>query len=532
MVVCHQPLAAEQGVKVLARGGNAVDAAVTVGLLQGVVDPLNCSLGGTGQINIHMAKSGEDKIIEFHSRAGSKVKPEMWVDKIVAQSEHIWPRYVIEGHVSDRGYTSVMVPGEVMGLYEALHRFGTWDWHQTVEPAIKAAEEGFQVYAELEHLWRTREAGRLNATPSCEEIFTKNGEIYRVDETFVQKDLAKTLKKIAKSGPEAFYSGDIASKIAEDFSLNGGFITYDDLKNFKINVTDPLETEYRDYRVTSTPAPGGGISLLEILNILEGYDLTKYDWHGMGKDVAEYIKILSMAMRATRFDRANYVGDPEFVEVPTKKLISKSWAEVWRNRIESGEKIVVPRFSRPEHNQTTHVSVIDSNGNAASLTHTIGPCSGVVTPGLGFVYNSAMYKFDPIPGHPNSIAPGKRRQTQKAPTIIYKDGEPFMILGASGGERIMDSVLQTIINVIDHGMTAVEAVSAPRILCLVETIHVPTRVPEYICHQLESMGEEVHQILQSYAPSGSVQAIVVDSRKGKVYGGSDPRNGRGAVFST
>lgn len=538
MVVCPQPIAAEGGVNVLRKGGNAIDAAVTAAFIQGVVDPTMCGIGGFGQINLYMAKSGEQKVIEFHARAGSKVRPDMWTDKVILQFRDGFG-YLIEGDVNDIGYQSVMVPGTVAGLYEALVRFGTISWKSAIKPAIKLAKEGFKVYKELAEGWRSKPLPprrvsflmRLKATEASRKIYTKNGRLYDVGDILIQKDMAETLTKIGEEGPEVFYNGEVAEKISKDFELNDGFITYSDLTDFKLNVIDPLRTTYRGFEITSIPAPGGGVTLLEILNILEGYDLQSYDWAGLGSDIAEYIHIFAMAMRASHYDRAIYIGDPEFVDVPTSKIISKEWAEAWREKIESGEKIEVPRFSRPEHPSTTHLCVVDREGNVASLTHTLGYCSGVVTPGLGFLYNNAMCNFDPIPNHPNSIAPGKRRVTQMAPTIVYRDGEPFLVLGAPGGGRIVDALAQTIINVIDHGMRPVEAVSAPRISCTSEIIDLSARIPEYICSKLKEMDESICRFPQSYAPFAAVQAILIDRENGKIYGGSDPRRG-GAVLST
>lgn len=522
MIVCPQIQAAEVGIKALKHGGNAVDAAVAAAFAQGVVDPTNCGIGGFGTLHIYMAQSGEEKIIDFQARAGSKVSPSMWKDLVLSQPRDGFG-YLLKGKVNALGYTSVATPGTVMGLYEGLTRYGTMTWKETIRPAINLASDGYTVTSTFAPALVTDEAKR---------IYTKNGAPYEAGDIIVNRDYAETLRRIASGGPEVFYRGEIGTRIVHDMETNGGFLTRSDLWDYEVKAYTPLTADYRGLTVASNGAPGGGIILLELLNILEGYDLAKYDWRGMGYEVAEYIQILAMAMRAAEKDRTEYVGDPDFVDVPTEMLISKRRAQEWRKRIDVGERIVVPKWVPEEPPCTTHLSVVDEKGNAASLTHTLASSSGVVTPGLGFLYNNAMINFDPVPGRPNSIAPGKSRLTQMAPTMVFRDGQPYIVLGAPGGGRILSALLQVITNIIDHGMTPFEAVAHPRVFCLhTDIVDVCARVPSYICEALKAKGNLVVRSLASYGAFALPQAIVIDREKNKVLGGSDP-GGRGVALST
>ena len=532
MIVCPQPQAAERGIRILRRGGNAVDAAVATALLQGVVDIQNCGIGGFGQMHIYMSGTGEEKVLDFHGKAGSKVTPEVWKDIVISEARDGFG-YVLKGDVNLHGYASVTTPGTVMGLYEGHIRYGTMPWKEVVRPAIELASRGFIVSQEQARNWKTRPDSfePFSVTTEARRIYTKNGIPYDEGEVIANKDYAETLRRIASEGGDTFYHGEIAAKMVEDFERNRAFITGKDLDNYKVKVYTPITTEYRGYTVASNDAPGGGLTVLELLNILEGYDLAKYDWRGMGSDVAEYIHLLAMAMRAAEADRAKYVGDPDFVDVPTKMIISKERAEEWRRRIDSNERILLPKWPQ-EPDSTTHLCVVDEKGNAASLTHTLGSCSGVITPGLGFFYNNAMVNFNPIPGRLNSIAPGKSRITQMSPSMMLKEGRPFLVLGAPGGGKIVSALLQAITNIVDHGMTPAEAVAHARFFCLhSDIIDVEARIPQYVCDELEGKGNLIAKVPASYAAFASVQVIMLDYENDKVLGGSDPRTG-GVVLST
>lgn len=533
MVVCPQPLAAETGIRVLRRGGNAVDAAVAAAFVQGVIDPTNCGIGGFGQMNVCMPARGEEMVLDFHARAGGAVKADMWKDIILDQPRDRWG-YVLKDGVNAKGYTSVAVPGTVMGLYEGLQRFGTMPWREVIEPSIEVAMSGFVVGREDWVEWRTdpQSFAPFLVSREATRIYTKSGAPYAAGETIVNKDYAHTLRRIASEGAESFYKGSLSSVIAEDMERNGGFVRSDDLSGYKVRAYPPLSGQYRGYTIHTNDAPGGGISLLEMLNILEGYDLASFDWRALGSGLGEYVRLLAMTMRATERDRIEFVGDPEFVDVPTERLISKETGARWREMIDSGEKIVLPRWRSDEPASTTHVSVVDQQGNAASLTHTLGSCSGVITPGLGFMYNNAMINFNPVPGRADSIAPGKSRNTQMAPTIVLDEGAPYIVVGAPGGSKILTAISQTIVNIIDHGMVPVEAVSHPRVFALdTEIVDLSRRVPPDVDDYLRARGDAVVRQPSSYDDFACAQAITIRDGGSKVLGGSDPRR-KGAVLST
>ena len=532
MVVAPHSLAVEEGVRILRQGGNAVDAAVTAAFVQCVVGIGSCGLAGFGSLHVYISDSGEHKVFDFHGKAGSKVKPDMWED-IVISEERTGYGYRLKGRVNDIGYQSITTPSTLMGLYEGLTRFGTVDLKKALAPAINYAEKGFPFDGEKSRSWGFRSApdlstfaDRLKATKASEEIFLKEGRPYYPGEVLVQKDLAETLKRVSKEGVEDFYSGEICDKMMSDLEENGSFLTRRDIENYKVKVSEPLLAEYRGYTVSTNPAPGGGITLIEMLNILEEYNLSRYDWRGFGEGADEYMHLVASVFKAAQRDRAEFVGDPMFVDVPTSRLISKEHAAEWRERIDKGEKISIPRWAPREEPSTTHISVIDSRGNAVSLTHSLGNSSGVVTPGLGFLYNNCMNCFNPRLGYPNSIAPGKSRSSGITPTIVLKDGEPLIVIGAPGGNRIIGAVAHGIINILDHRMTPVEAVYAPRFDCQwFDTVDVSRRIPSYLCEALTKKGHKVVKSTFDYEPYALLQALYVDREHRRVLGGSDPRGG-------
>ena len=304
--------------------------------------------------------------------------------------------YVLDGWVNDVGYQSVAVPGTVAGLHEALHRFGTISWAEAIEPAIPLARHGFPVSGFMHGYWVTDygpdvvpNAQRIQATPAARAIYTHEGRLYEIGEVMVQADMARTLERLADGGPDVFYRGEIADSIAADFATNGGFITKEDLETYQVNVTEPMRGTYRGHQVAAAGPPAGGLTLLQMLNFLEGYDIGSHGWPS-----TEAARLLVEAMAWAVADRELHVADPRFVEVPMGALADKDYAARARAVVH-------------DRAETTHVCVVDDAGNAVSLTHTLGSASGVVTPGLGFGYNDYMNCFDPRPGRPNSVRPGK-----------------------------------------------------------------------------------------------------------------------------
>jgi gamma-glutamyltranspeptidase/glutathione hydrolase len=523
MVVAPQPDAVEEGVSVLKNGGNAVDAALTAALVQGVVDPQMCGVGGFGSFLCYHKASGEFHQIDFHGKAPYLAEPDMWEKLFLGECPDAFG-YVLEGQVNDVGYRSITTPGVVAGFRDTLSRFGTLKWRALFEPAIRSARDGFIVRPALRHWWErkalfgragTRE--RLTHTPDARALYFRDGSLYEEGETFVNDDLARTLSLLAEEGPDYFYSGPLADAMVNDIEANGGLLRHHDLRDYVPTHTRPLKGEYRGFSVHTSPPPGGGITLLEILNILEGYPLGE-----MEHNSPQYISLVSRAMRAAFADRAQFVGDPGFVEVPVEKLISREHAAEIKAQLDAGHDFTVPvsRFYEPP--DTTHISVLDGEGNAVALTHSLGMSSGVISPGLGFIYNNCMNAFDPTPGGVNSIQPGKSRVTGVAPTIICKGGKPYFIVGAPGGTRIITSVLQAILNVIDFGMSAQDAVSAPRFDCQREIIYLQARIPDSTRRALEEMGHRTERSFLSYGGFGLVHGILTDPEEGILQGGADP----------
>ena len=528
VVVCPQVEAAEVGRRILEDGGNAIDAAVATVFAQGIADPQMTSIGGNGSLQVFHAESGEHIVIDFYGRAPLKTTPDMWADKVVKRlPADMWE---LEGNINQKGYLAVTVPGTLMALNEVADRFATMPLKELVAPAIELAETGFSVPEEMAAGWtRVGMLGYastwdiLNATPAAAKIYAPNGRPIGVGEHFAMKDYAETLRRVAAEGPDLMYGGEIGSAIAGDFALNGGLITEEDFRQYRLRINPPVQCDYRGYTVSGNLPPGSGPQIIETLNILEGYDLAE-----MGFGTPEYSHVMAQAQKAGFADRAEFLADPDFEEVPVQMLLSKDHARKWRERIDSGEEFEVPGLDVAESNETTTVSVMDEAGNAIAITHTLGsPCSGVVVEGLGFLFNNSMHVFHPFPGHPNSIAPGKARTTGMSPTIVLKDGKPVLVTSAPGAVKILTGNLQTIVNVIDYGMSAVEAVSAPRIHSEGQWVDVEARLYYRIKEEMERRGHRLVKSQLSHDPFFSlVHTVQRDPDTGRISGGADPR-GRG-----
>ena len=519
IIVCPQPQAAEISLEVMRRGGNAVDAAVTCAFVQGVIDPQMCSIGGCGAMLVHSAQGG-DALLEFYGTAGSRTREDQWESIFIREAADHYG-YVLEGWVNDVGYQSVAVPGTVAGLHEALTRFGTISWEEAIEPAIPFARDGFPVTGYVHGFWTmdygpdvVPNAQRIQTTPAAKAIYTHDGALYAIGELMVQADLARTLERLAHEGPDVFYKGQIADAMAADFEANGGFITKEDLEGYTVNVTEPIRGTYRGLPVVAAGPPAGGLTLLQMLNFLEGYDLAAHGWPS-----SEAARLLVEAMAWAVADRELHVADPRFVDIPTGALADKHYAAKARDVI-------------ADRADTTHVCVVDDAGNAVSLSHTLGSSSGVVTPGLGFSYNDYMNCFDPRPGRPNSVRPGKTRVTMMTPTMVFDKNRLRVCIGAPGGTKIVTSILQILVNVFDHDMSPVEAVSAPRIDFQGDIVQAEHRVPRVVCEGLERLGYRVNRRTLNYDTYFARPQLIVGEQDGYLSGASDPRKDGGAAFDT
>lgn len=521
MIVAPQPEAAEAGARVLMNGGNAVDAAMTAALVQGVVDPQMTGIAGFGNCQIFMPDRGVHTCIDFHGKTPSAARPDMWLDRLIEETRDGFG-FVLEGNVNDVGYQSVTTPGSLMAYSEAIREFGSYDWSDICQPAIGYAEDGFVIRPNV-YLWwasgaslgRVDVEDRLGYTQSGRELyFGADGKFKRIGERIVNTDMANSLKLIAKHGHEVFYQGEIAERIAADFEANDGLLTYQDLANYQLKWNQPLEGSYRTHRLTTNHPPGGGIMLVEMLNILEQFDLA-----GMAHNSSEYIKTVAEAMKAATADKEAFVGDPEFFDVPLERLASKDHAISLADRIKNGERMKVERFKAAEPADTTHVAVIDKEGNCVTMTHSLGMPSGVITEGLGFMYNGCMGVFDPRPGRAGSIAPGKSRFSSLCPTILFDDDEPRVVLGAPGGTQIAMGVLHTLLNIVDFDMTMQEAVSAPRFSATSDIIDITNRIPDYAVDPLREEGYEVVRFPSSF---GIAAVHGIERAEGMLRGGADP----------
>jgi gamma-glutamyltranspeptidase/glutathione hydrolase len=517
VIVAPQPQAAEIGLEVLRRGGNAVDAAVTCAFAQGVLDPQMCGIGGCGVMLVH-DWHGEDVLLEFYSTAGSRVREDMWEPLFLREAADRYG-YVLKGFVNDVGYQSVGVPGTVAGLSAALQRYGTIAWDQAIAPAIPLAREGFPVTGFMHGYWTTdygpdvvRNHLRIQASPAAKKLYTKDGELFEIGERMVQADYARTLERLAQFGADDFYRGGIAKEIAADFAANGGFITAEDLANYEVNVTEPLRGTYRGLSVVAAGAPAGGLTLMQMLNYLEGFDLRAAGWPSTAA-----ARRLVDAMAWAVADREEHLADPRFFDVPTGRLADKAYAAA--------------AARAHDRSDTTHVCVVDDAGGAVSLTHTLGSASGVVTPGLGFGYNDYMNCFDPRPGRPNSIRPGKTRMTMMTPTMVFDGDKLRLCVGAPGGTKIVTGILQTIVNVLDHGMTPVEAVSAPRVDYQGDVVQAEARIPVAVTDGLSALGYDVSRRTLNYDSYFSRPQVIV-SVDDRLEGASDPRKDGGTALDS
>ena len=519
LVVADSELASEAGMEVLRRGGNAVDAAIATAFALSVVDQASSGLGGGGFMVIYRAKDQRAFTLDFRETAPEAARRELYVKegKPVAA-------------LSLTGGLAVAVPAEVAGLIEAQKRFGTLSLAILVAPALKLANEGFPLDAAL-RVAIERQQSAMKRFADLGRVFLPNGTVPKQGDIIRQPDLGATLKAIAQDGGESFYRGRIAAAIVETVHSSGGVITLDDLKNYKPVWREPLIGSYRERRVITMPPPSsGGVAILQMLNILEGYNLGQ-----MEHNSSAYVHLVTEAMKHAFADRAQFLGDPDFVHVPVGKLTTKDYAEWVRRRI-SPQKTQPTSFYgyyhyNAEKGGTTHFSVVDRFGNAVSCTQTVNTRFGskLLAAGTGIVLNNEMDDFaihgavgnvyGLIGNEANALQPKKRPLSSMAPTIVLRDGRPELVVGAAGGPRIISATLQTILNVLDFHMPVSSAVEAPRI----HHQWIPDRLnfEAGISPQARKGLEERGHALREQSALGVAQAI---TRQGaQLSGGADSR---------
>jgi len=460
MVVAEEPLAADAGVAVLKGGGNAVDAAVAVGFAVAVTHPFAGNLGGGGFMLIRFA-NGRSTFIDFRERAPLKAARDMYLDARGNPTRD-----------SVDGWRSAAVPGSVRGFELAQSKYGRKKWAEAIAPAVQLAEKGFPLsYKAAESL---RGADNLAGDPESKRIFQKNGAFYGAGDVLIQPELAATLKRIANTGSREFYHGETAQRLASEMAKHGGLITLADLASYQAVERTPLTGSYRGLTILTAPLPSsGGIGLTQMLGMLAG---SGYEKTGAGS--AASIHYTAEVMRRFFADRSRYLGDPDFVKVPVAGLLNPAYIRQRRASINPDHATPSDRLNpgKPggEGSETTHYSIVDAEGNAVAVTYTLNNSygNGITVPGLGILLNDQMDDFTSKPGAPNlfgliqgeanSIQPGKRPLSAMTPTIVVRDGKPFLVLGAPGGPRIITAVLQVLLNVVDFGMNIQDAVDAPR----------------------------------------------------------------------
>ena len=491
MVVTPQPEATETGTDILAAGGNAVDAAIATALVQTVVDPLMCGIAGFGSMAVYLPSKNVHTYYDFHSPAPSSVRPDMWESLIEGEARDGYG-FILKNNVNDVGYQSICVPASLKAYAEAHRDHGRLPWHEVFAPAIAYAEDGWDVRPHVHTFWteeatmgRVGNADRIAFTPAARALYCRpDGSPKRVGDRVINRDYGAVLRAIAKGGADTFYCGEIAEAIDVDMRAHGGLLRRSDLETFQIVRNLPLSGSYRDFRVTTNRAPGGGIMLLEMLGALENFDL-----RSLGHNSVEYIRVVAEAMKAATRDKDLFIGDPAFVTVPTERLISREHCAEIAHGIKDGRKVEVPRFSAGlPSKETTQVSIRDADGNCVSMTHSLGMPSGVITQGLGFMYNGCMGVFDPRPGRTGSLAPGKARFSSICPSIVFENDQPLLVIGAPGATQIAMGILQVTLNVLDFGMTMLEAVSSPRFSATGNAIDLSNRIPRSTERELTGLG--------------------------------------------
>lgn len=528
MVATEQALASQIGLDILKAGGNAVDAAVGIGFALAVALPNAGNLGGGGFMVVYDAKTGKSVALDFREIAPSQATRDMYLDAKgnVVDGKSLYTHY------------AVGVPGTVAGMEHALKRWGTLPLAKVVAPAAALAEQGFPVSETLAKVLE-QEKKNMGKWPATQAIFWKNGAPLKAGDPLVQKDLAASMRLIGKEGSKAFYEGAIAQKIAAEMAPHQGALTLADLRGYKVVEREPTRGTYRGHEIVTMPPPSsGGPHLVQILNMLEPLPLAEW-----GPNSAQTIHYMAESMKLAYADRAEYLGDPDFVKIPLKGLTSKRYAAalakgIDANKARSGKSIKPGQPQPYESDQTTHYSVVDKAGNAVGVTYTLNTNfgSGIVAQGTGIMLNNEMDDFSAKPGvanayglvggDANAVAAGKRPLSSMTPTLVLKDGKPVLVTGSPGGARIITTVLQTVVNTIDFNMNPAEAAATPRVhhQWTPDELRVEKGLSPDTLALLRQRG---HNIALK-ASMGRTQTIAL--RGGALYGYSDPRNPDGKTL--
>jgi len=512
MIASAHPEASAVGLEILKKGGNAVDAAVATAFALSMAEPNASGLGGGGFMVIKMAGQPEAVMIDYREMAPRKATPEYYYEN--------GPDFDAR---TAEGPDAVGIPGLAAGAALALEDFGTMSLGQVLEPAIRLCRQGLTVSPKLYGMI-TDNMEKIQKFPAAAAIYLPDGLPAEPGSILRNEDLARTLEKIAASGARAFYEGETAEAIVAELRRLGGVIEPEDLAGYRARLRPPVSGTYRGWQiVSSSPPTGGGTHLIELLNILEGFDVKS-----MTAGSAGLIHVMAEAMKMVYADKTANSGDPDFFDVPVGVMTDKEYARKLRERIRNEEA----RFDyspssliRAESESTSHLCVVDEKRNVVALTQSINSFfgSGIVVPGTGILLNNHLADFDSKAGGPNAIGPGKRPTSSIAPTLVFKNGNPALILGTPGATRIVSALAQIIINVIDFGMGLDEAIEAPRVHCLSKTLAVEGRIPSEIIETLKSWGHPVKVYPDWDNYFGGAQGILIDTRNKKLFGAADSR---------
>jgi gamma-glutamyltranspeptidase/glutathione hydrolase len=525
IVAVSHPLAAEAGRKILEQGGTAVDAAAAIQMSLNVVEPMMSGIGGGGFMMIYLKDQNKITVIDSREMAPQNVTTKLFLD------EKGKPTPWFERHTNGK---AVGVPGTLKGVEVALVKYGTMDLSKVIDPAIEYAEKGIRVNWSMAQ-YIEGNVKKLEQYETAGKVFVPNGQPLKEGDTLVQPELAKTLKLIKEGGSAALYSGEIGKAMVEEVQKRGGTMTVEDLQNYVVKERAPVVGEYRGYEIASmSPPSSGGLTVLQILELMEGYDAKK-----MGVNSTEYLHRLIESMHLAYADRAAYMADEDFYPVPKKGLTNETYIAERRELINPNQATATVKEGNPwkyeekdlsdlakvkEENpigQTTHFSVMDKWGNMVSYTTTIEQVfgTGIMVPGYGFMLNNEMTDFDATPGGVNQVEPGKRPRSSMSPTLVIKDGQPFMAVGSPGGPTIITSVAQTIMNVIDHELPIQQAILTPRVYSSsYPTVRWEAGIEQDVILELLGKG---HKFEAKPRDIGNIQAVLYDFVTGKMYGGAD-----------
>jgi gamma-glutamyltranspeptidase/glutathione hydrolase len=511
MVTSLEPLASVAGLRILMQGGNAFDAAVATAAVVTVVDPRMSSIGGHGFATVYVAKTGEVRALNFYGDAPRGATTDFY-----------------RGKEYTSGYLSAPVPSALKG-YAVLHAaYGRLPWAKVIEPAAELAEKGFVMTPALSAGIK-KHRDDLGRFPGTAKVLLPGGRVPRPGKIFRQPELARTLREIAANGADAFYQGPMADRIGRFFREHGAVLTAADIRRYQARWVAPISTTYRGYTFYTQPPSSSGIAVLEQLNLLEEFNVA-----AMGHNTPQYLHLIGEVMRLAIADRNRYVGDPNFVKVPVERLLSKEYASHRRALIDLNRTMPVATagdFGQPGQSHTTHLNVVDGEGNMVALTQTLGAVfgSGVMAADTGVLFSDEMRHLHLDPKDPSFLEPGKRSRSNQSPIIVLKENKPFMAIGTPGNDGIWQRLVQVIVNVIDFKMDIQTAITSPRMVYggnqetgteIRPVFNVEDRIPEATLAALRKMGYEVKAVKDDV---GRVNGIMIDPATGFRFGGADPR---------